>query len=119
LVLILGADQIVSLFAPGFDVTSRVLARRFLRVLGFASPLYTLTSAFVVVGIAGGRFGLTAAKPVVQNAGLLLGLLCFMLLRRDELLAWGFVFSYVLLSVAGLVDLRRASLATDSGEDAA
>ncbi len=119
LVLILAAGPIVSLFAPGFDVTSQVIARRFLRVLGFASPFYTLTSAFVVIGIAGGHFGLTAAKPVVQNAGLLIGLLCFMLLRHDELLAWGFVLSYLVLSVAGVSDLRRASSGAGSGEDRA
>ncbi len=88
-------------------------------MLGFASPFYTLTSAFVVIGIAGGHFGLTAAKPVVQNAGLLIGLLCFMLLRHDELLAWGFVLSYLVLSVAGVSDLRRASSGAGSEEDRA
>src|SRR5436309_6390289 len=119
LMLILAADAIVSLFAPGFDVTSQALAGRFLRVLGFASPPYALTSALLVVGIAGGRFGLTAVKPVVQNAGLLLGLLCFMLFRRIELLAWGFVFSYLVLSFGGLADLRRVRSATALDEEAA
>ena len=117
LVLILAAGPIVSLFAPGFDAGSQALARRFLRVFGVASPLYTLTSAFLVVGVAGGEFGLTAVKPVVQNAGLLLGLFCFLLFRQQQLLAWGFVFGYLVLSVTGLADLRRATSATGFEKD--
>jgi putative peptidoglycan lipid II flippase len=56
-------------------------------------------------------------KPVVQNAGLLLGLFCFLLFRQQQLLAWGFVFGYLVLSVTGLADLRRATSATGFEKD--
>src|SRR5439155_3803652 len=99
---ILGAKLIVTLFAPGFDERSQALAGRFLEVLGIACPLYTLASAFVVLALARGRFRLIALKPSIQNLGLLVGLLCFILVGQADLLAWGFVLAYLGLSVLGL-----------------
>ncbi len=99
---ILTAKPTVTLFAPGFDERSQALAGRFLKVLGIACPLYTLASAFVVLGLARGRFRLIALKPAIQNIGLLVGLLCFMRFGHAELLAWGFVLAYLGLSVLGL-----------------
>jgi len=105
-VLILGASTLVAVFAPGFDATSRWLAQNFLQVLGIAAPFYALTSAFVILSIARGRFQLTAVKPVVQNLGLLAGLLFFLKFRASSLLAWGFVAAYVGLSATGLRETR-------------
>lgn len=109
LLLVFGANALVAVFAPGFDATSQGLARRFLRVLGLASPFYALASACVILTIAQGRFRLTAVKPVVQNLGLLAGLLFFLRFHLTALLAWGFVAAYLGLSLAGLREVRSAN----------
>jgi len=108
-VLMLGANLIVSVLAPGFDERSHALAGRFLKILGIACPLYTLASAFVVLSLARGRFRLTAVKPAIQNVGLLIGLLCFMRFGQTDLLAWGFVFGYLGLSALGLAEFAPGS----------
>lgn len=105
--LMLWAEHLVALMAPGFSAEARQLSAQYVTVLALALPAYVLVGLYGATELVHGKGTLIAARASVQSVGLLLGTLAAWAFNRPLLIAVGFVAAYLgLLVWAALVNRR-------------
>jgi putative peptidoglycan lipid II flippase len=98
----------VSTLAPGLEPEATTLAVSMLRVMALGVPFYLMSALLMFLGMASNDFIPMAIRPVVQNVGMIAGVLLAFLMRDMLLLAWGFTASYIAFSIWVLVRCLRS-----------
>lgn len=75
--IIIFAEPLVRVIAPGFDESGRSLATSMMRVLAVNPLLFAVSTVIASVQQAIGRFTFYALAPVIYNIGIIIGILFF------------------------------------------
>ena len=95
----------IGLLVGQFDATAQALTISFVRVMSLALPASTVSAVLGSIEIAMGRSRIAAVRASVQNIGLMVGIACMAWFGQPLAIAWGFVISFNLVAVYGLVKL--------------
>ncbi|GAB2724582.1 murein biosynthesis integral membrane protein MurJ [Halomonas garicola] len=104
------AEPWVGLLAPGLDAGTSGLATDMLRIMSFGVPFYIISALLIFLGMANDDFVPMAARPSIQNIGLIAGAILAFSLKNAVFLAWGFTSSYVAFSAWVVVREWRSGL---------
>lgn len=77
ILIIIFAEPLVRLIAPGFDESGRSLATSMMRVLAVNPLLFAVSTVIASIQQAIGRFTFYALAPVIYNIGIIIGILFF------------------------------------------
>lgn len=89
----------VAFLAPGLGAETAQMAVDMLRIMGLGVPFYLLSALLVFLGMANDDFVPMSARPIIQNIGLIAGVVVAFLLKNPLYLAVGFSGAYLLFSV--------------------
>lgn len=101
-------DYWIGILAPGLDKETSILTSGMLRIMGAGVPFYLISSLIMFLAMAKDDFVPMAARPSVQNIGLLLGAILAFVLKDAFFLAWGFTASYIAFCVWVALRLNRS-----------
>jgi len=88
-------DYWIGILAPGLDKETSILTSSMLYIMGVGVPFYLISTLIMFLGMAREDFVPMAARPAVQNLGLLSGAVLAFFLKNALYLAWGFTASYI------------------------
>lgn len=103
-----GAPPWVSTLAPGLEPETIALAVSMLQIMALGVPFYLMSALLMFLGMANDDFVPMAIRPVVQNIGMIFGVLLAFALHDMLFLAWGFTASYIAFSIWVLVRSFRS-----------
>lgn len=98
-----------------FDDAAMALTISFVQVMSLALPASTLSSVLGSIEIATGRSRIAAARASIQNVGMMAGIAVMAWTGQPIAIAWGFVFSFNLVALYGLIQLGREGAITLHG----
>jgi len=95
--IVLGARAWASILFPGFSAAALNTTVQLLGIMALGIPFYVQSAMFWYWEMACGGYALAAARPAVQNLGMLLGIVIAWQTGNPLWLAWGFTAAYVAL----------------------
>lgn len=103
-------DILVTMIAPGFSENTLEITIKFVKIFSFGLPFYILSTFFSYVQMAKEKFLLNSILSIVQNIGTILFLILSWLLHNILLMAYGFVFAYMILFFIGFKSVYKLYL---------
>lgn len=91
----LSSENWVNALAPGLERDTTLLAISMLQIMAIGVPFYLISALLMFLGMAHDDFVPMAIRPIVQNIGMISGVLLAFFLHDMLLLAWGFTVSYL------------------------
>lgn len=95
----LAADLWVKLLAPGLDPGTSSLASSMIQIMGLGIPFYIFSALFNFLSVAHNDFSPMAARPIIQNIGLIGGALAAYATSNPLMFAWSFSISFAAFSI--------------------
>lgn len=103
----LSIDTLATIIAPGFNEKTLEITIKFVKIFSFGIPFYILSTFFSYVQMAKEKFLLNSILSIVQNIGIILFLTLSWLLHNILLMAYGFVFAYMILFFIGFKSVYK------------
>lgn len=88
----------VTLLAPGLEQGTASLAESMIKIMGLGIPFYIISALFNFLSVANNDFSPMAARPIVQNIGLIGGALLAYITSEPLMFAWSFPASFAAFS---------------------
>ncbi|MCH8153368.1 MAG: hypothetical protein IH830_13460 [Planctomycetes bacterium] len=108
--LFLSARWIIDTLYPGFDAEQVGQSVEMLRIMAVGIVPYVLSAMWISVAMGRGSFVLAAARPAVQNLGVIAAIIIAWWLGNPRLIACGFTGTYLLFMLVTWWYLRSRGL---------
>ena len=109
-VLYLFASPLIGLCFPGFTALQSSLSVKMLKIMSFGIPLYVFSALCISLEIAHEQFNLSALRPLVQNAGIIIAMAIAFFGNSPVWIAWGFTGTYIVFSLSGALFLIKRNI---------
>ena len=93
------AGSWVRLLAPGLEPSTASLAESMVQIMGLGIPFYIVSALFNFLSVAHNNFSPMAARPIVQNIGLIGGALAAYVTNEPLMFAWSFPASFAAFAI--------------------
>lgn len=104
------ADFWVSVLAPGVDPKTAKISKELLGVMAICTPFYLCSAIVNYVSMAHDDFAPMSLRAIVQNIGMLVGIILAYYLNNYLYLAWGFTGSYIIFCLWAFLRKNRDNL---------
>lgn len=105
--ILLYAEIIVRLIAPGASGAALEQAASLLHILALATPFYVLSSILAYLETAYGRYGAIAWRPALFNIGSTIGVMLAAFLGQEHWLATSLLLAHIAFFIGSLMMLAR------------